>query len=111
MSELRATSEKVPGTGHGEKACMRNPAVGRIGRLTPREHEVFELLADGQSNEELAAALGVTVRTVRAHCASILVKLEVNSRLQACLASYAAACAAGRPLGQVTGGGSGQARG
>lgn len=65
------------------------PALKRVGRLTPRERETFLLLAEGLSNESMAQRLHVTERTVRAHVAAVLDKLELNSRLAACLASYA----------------------
>jgi len=55
--------------------------------LSPREREVLRLLVEGQSNAEIAAALYVGVRTVRAHVASILAKLGVPTRTAA--ASYA----------------------
>lgn len=55
-----------------------------IGRLTPREREVLQALAEGfSSDKEIAGQLYVGAGTVHAHIASILSKLEVQSRLQA----------------------------
>jgi DNA-binding NarL/FixJ family response regulator len=55
-----------------------------IGRLTPREREVLQALAEGfSSDKEIAGRLYVGTGTVHAHIASILSKLEVQSRLQA----------------------------
>ena len=39
----------------------------RVGRLTPREREVFELVIRGDHNKQIARALGCTERTVKAH--------------------------------------------
>ncbi|MEM1393983.1 MAG: response regulator transcription factor [Cyanobacteria bacterium P01_D01_bin.116] len=51
--------------------------------LTQREQEVLELLAKGDSNEEISNKLYVSVATVKAHLTNIFDKLEVNSRTQA----------------------------
>ena len=64
-------------------------AVHRVALLTPREREVFLLLAEAPSNQEIADRLIVTERTVRAHLAVVLSKLHVRGRMQACLASLA----------------------
>ncbi len=48
--------------------------------LTPRELEVLRHLVDGQTNGEIAAALWVTQRTVRAHVERVLEKLDVANR-------------------------------
>ncbi|MFD5465796.1 helix-turn-helix transcriptional regulator [Kitasatospora sp. NPDC127059] len=71
-------------------------ALDRLGRLTPREREVFVMLAEGLSNHQMAARLQVTERTVRAHLTAVLEKLELESRLSGCLASYAHLIAPGR---------------
>jgi DNA-binding NarL/FixJ family response regulator len=52
-------------------------------RLTPREMEVLQALADGLSDKEMSESLRVGVGTVRNHLVSIFSKLGVNSRLQA----------------------------
>ena len=53
------------------------------GRLTPREREVLQALAEGSSDKEIARMLHVGEGTVHTHVANILSKLEVSSRLQA----------------------------
>ncbi|MEU0110562.1 MULTISPECIES: helix-turn-helix transcriptional regulator [unclassified Streptomyces] len=63
--------------------------VGRVDLLSAREMDVFRLLGAGCSNRVISARLQVTERTVKAHVAHILAKLEVESRLQAGLVSYA----------------------
>jgi DNA-binding NarL/FixJ family response regulator len=47
--------------------------------ITHREREVIQLLAEGRSNKESAAALGVSVKTIEAHRANIMRKLHLRS--------------------------------
>jgi DNA-binding NarL/FixJ family response regulator len=59
--------------------------VRGIGALTSREREVFALLADGQSNREIARTLSVSEKTVKTHVSAVLAKLGVADRTQAAL--------------------------
>jgi DNA-binding NarL/FixJ family response regulator len=54
-----------------------------VERLTPREREVLQALAEGLESKEIADRLNVTVETERTHMVNILHKLGVHSRLQA----------------------------
>jgi len=52
-------------------------------RLTPREREVLQALADGLNDKEIAQRLHVSTETARTHMVNVLRKLDVDSRLQA----------------------------
>jgi RNA polymerase sigma factor (sigma-70 family) len=51
----------------------------RYARLTLREREVFAHVAAGRPNRQIAAALGITERTIKAHRARIMEKMQVAS--------------------------------
>ena len=51
----------------------------RIGRLTPREREVFELVIRGDHNKQIARALGCTERTVKAHRHNVMEKMQAHT--------------------------------
>ncbi|MCJ7659842.1 MAG: response regulator transcription factor [Anaerolineales bacterium] len=53
--------------------------------LTPREHEILELIAQGKSNAEIAEQFTLSLKTVRNHVSNIFNKLQVSDRLQAVL--------------------------
>jgi DNA-binding CsgD family transcriptional regulator len=55
-------------------------ASGPLGRLTPREREVLDLLADGASNRAIAERLFITEKTASVHVSRVLAKLGVPSR-------------------------------
>ena len=50
-----------------------------IAKLTPREREVFELVIRGKTNKQVAAILGATERTIKAHRHRVMEKMEVQS--------------------------------
>jgi DNA-binding NarL/FixJ family response regulator len=61
-------------------ADKRKPKVKIRGyRLTPREREVVQLLAEGRSNKEVATLLDISAKTVETHRANIMVKLNLHS--------------------------------
>jgi DNA-binding NarL/FixJ family response regulator len=48
-------------------------------RLTPRQREIIQLLAEGQSSKEIAVALGLSVKTAETHRANIMKRLNCHS--------------------------------
>ncbi|MEK6190102.1 MAG: response regulator transcription factor [Carnobacterium alterfunditum] len=56
--------------------------------LTNREHEILMLIAQGYSNQEIADALFITLKTVKTHVSNILAKLEVEDRTQATIYAF-----------------------
>ncbi len=69
------------------QANRQASSAGRRAELSPREREVLELVSQGKSNKEIAAALSVAENTVKNHLKSILEKLHLENRVQA--ATYA----------------------
>jgi DNA-binding NarL/FixJ family response regulator len=61
--------------------------LGRAVRMTARERQIIDLIADGLSNKEIAQQVHLTTHTVKSHVHNILEKLALHSRLQ--LAAYA----------------------
>jgi len=51
----------------------------RLSQLTPRESEVMEMVTDGKSNKEIANLLNVSAKTVEAHRAKVMEKMEAGS--------------------------------
>ncbi|NDD27344.1 MAG: DNA-binding response regulator [Proteobacteria bacterium] len=67
--------EGPPAAGQNNKALLRE--------LSEREIEVLQYVAQGKSNKEIADALVISEKTVKAHLRTIFRKLEVNDRAQA----------------------------
>lgn len=72
LSELRASNSE-----------------GGYDRLTDREREVLQLVAEGRSNQEISAILGLSVKTVLRHRTNLMEKLDIHNRTQ--LIKYAIA--------------------
>jgi len=59
------------------------PPPDPFAALSPREREIVELIARGDSNKHIARALGIAETTVKIHVQHLLRKLELDSRVQA----------------------------
>jgi len=64
-------------------APASGPTADDLARLTPREREVLDLIAEGMTNKEIARKLGIGPGTVKAHVEKLIAKLGVADRTQA----------------------------
>jgi two-component system nitrate/nitrite response regulator NarL len=70
-----------------QQAAIRHvPGVAEAVRMTKREKEIMNLIAEGMSNKEIAQRLNIATYTVKSHVHNILEKLALHSRLQ--IAAY-----------------------
>ena len=69
--------------GHRKHLAEERELTQRLTRLSPREREVLQLLADGMRAAAIARHFVVSMPTVRTHIRSILAKLEVSCQLEA----------------------------
>ena len=81
--------------GEGEEAARGERARERLASLTPREREVALAVGAGRANADIAAALHMSVATVKAHVSRLLAKLEVENRIQIALLVHDATGGAG----------------
>ena len=79
----RARVKLAPASDHAGAA----PAEDRTG-LTARQLEVLVLIAEGQTNREIAKTLFITEKTAGAHVSSILARLGVRSRVEAATTAH-----------------------
>jgi DNA-binding NarL/FixJ family response regulator len=72
-------STRVSSAAVNTDADSGDSAKSSRSRLTPREREILQLVAEGKSNKEVANLLGISVNTAEAHRANIMLKLDVHS--------------------------------
>jgi DNA-binding NarL/FixJ family response regulator len=77
--EFYLTPQVLRGVAEGVLRRRRMGWPGPAGALTPREREVVGLVAAAKSNRQIAATLGISVRTVETHRAAMMRKLEAAS--------------------------------
>jgi DNA-binding NarL/FixJ family response regulator len=58
--------------------CVTKSSAADVEKLSPHEHQVYELLGQGADTFDIAAALGITNRTVESYYSRILIKLDLN---------------------------------
>lgn len=75
----RVTNALVERLLSGEPVDAQEASTGRLGALTPREREVFHLLAIGKTNKEVASKLDITLGTVKKHRENLQRKLDAHS--------------------------------
>jgi RNA polymerase sigma factor (sigma-70 family) len=70
-----ASRQSVPATEHAQRLC----AAARLATLTQREREVMDLVVHGRKNKQIADDLGISIKTVEAHRARAMEKMDVSS--------------------------------
>jgi DNA-binding CsgD family transcriptional regulator len=80
-ADAATLASRLEGNGHGDG--NGHGRVAGTGILSPREHQVVELLATGSTGEEVAERLGISPATVRVHVRNATGKLGANTRTQA----------------------------
>jgi two-component system response regulator FixJ len=77
---LRSIQHALDVDSQGRAQRSQHGAImARLAELTPREHEVMELVTAGKANKEIALALGVSAKTVEAHRARVMEKMQATS--------------------------------
>jgi DNA-binding NarL/FixJ family response regulator len=79
-----------------EEERERHAAASRPDNLTQRETDILAHLSEGQSNREIARALFLSEKTVKAHLAAVFRKLGVANRTQAAMAAVSMGMGPGR---------------
>ena len=83
------------GRARQEEEDKRETMRRLVNRLTPRERQVFERVARGRLNKQIAYELGSTERTVKAHRRNLMEKLGIELRPSLCSSPSASACSLG----------------
>ena len=65
---------------HDARLLLETPELGDEVGLTPRERQVIDRIATGETNSQVARALGISEATVRKHLEHAFQKLEVSTR-------------------------------
>ena len=81
LAALRKVAAGGTFLGPEAQAAMSAKVAGpddSLERLTPREREVLQRVAEGSSNKDIAAALGISPKTVDAHRCNIMAKLDLH---------------------------------
>lgn len=71
--------------------------VAAFPELTPREHEVLDLVASGRNNRTIASTLNVSDKTVRNHVSNLFSKLQVADRAEAIIRARSAGLGGDQP--------------
>ncbi|VVD82233.1 LuxR family transcriptional regulator [Pandoraea horticolens] len=80
-AELRAQVERMLSKARQDASSQREQQAAEdlLSKLTSREHQVLERIIAGRLNKQIADDLGISIKTVEAHRANIMEKLNVNT--------------------------------
>ncbi|MCG5259693.1 response regulator transcription factor [Cupriavidus gilardii] len=80
-SELRTLVERMLQKARADHSAAREQRAAQdlLGKLTTREQQVLERIVAGRLNKQIADDLGISIKTVEAHRANIMEKLNVNT--------------------------------
>ncbi|AJG18886.1 MULTISPECIES: response regulator transcription factor [Cupriavidus] len=80
-SELRSLVERMLQKARTDHSAAREQRAAKdlLGKLTTREQQVLERIVAGRLNKQIADDLGISIKTVEAHRANIMEKLNVNT--------------------------------
>jgi len=84
----RIAARLVQAVRHPEPS--EDPQTAALSRLSQREREVLELMADGLSNQQIAQRMGIGEKTVKTHVSNVLGKLSLEDRTQAAVFAWRA---------------------
>jgi DNA-binding NarL/FixJ family response regulator len=65
------------------QSLMQNPSGNKLGLLSAQERKVLALVAEGKTNKEIAAVMGLSDKTIKNYFSNILDKLQMTRRSQA----------------------------
>jgi PAS domain S-box-containing protein len=82
-ADAATLASRLHGNGNGKGNGNDSGQTAGKGVLSPREHQVVELLASGNTGEQVAERLGISPATVRVHVRNATGKLGANTRTQA----------------------------
>ncbi len=83
----KGVGQDLPGT---PKKRLADRAPGLLGQLSPREREIFRLVAQGFTNQHIADQLGISIKSVETYRARVMEKLGLRSRAD--LVQFALSC-------------------
>lgn len=99
----KEATRTVGGGGLGVKLKRQIPDPPASEGLTPREMEVAALIARAETNQEIAKALGVSVRTAKFHVSNILAKRQLFSRVQIAVLRLDTVTPSAKPIARASG--------
>lgn len=83
--EIALLKRKIQELENERCACLNEISYDLIKKISPREKEVLSLVGTGADNLKIAALLGVSERTVKAHVSSMYLKIGAENRVELAL--------------------------